>query len=137
LDVTIQAQIIGLLSELRQTFGMSILFITHNLGIVRDVADRVAVMYAGQIVEEGPASEVLARPLHPYTRALLASVPELGATPGRLPSIEGTVPSLGSWPSGCRFHPRCAQAQPDCSRSMPELREEGSQRRVRCPYAPA
>src|SRR6185503_7693798 len=106
LDVTIQAQIIELLRELKQTFGMSILLITHNLGIVADIADRVAVMYAGQIVELAPARELLSRPLHPYTQALMNSVPKLGANVQRLTAIRGTVPQLGAFPSGCRFHPR-------------------------------
>src|SRR6266516_4003670 len=115
LDVTIQAQIIELLRDLKQKLGMAILLITHNLGIVGDLADRVAVMYAGQIVEIAPANEILRRPLHPYTQALMHSVPNLGARSGRLIAIPGNVPQLGAFPDGCRFHPRCPKAQTDCS----------------------
>jgi oligopeptide/dipeptide ABC transporter ATP-binding protein len=134
LDVTIQAQIIELLGELKRQLGMSILLITHNLGIVGDLADRVAVMYAGQIVESAPAKELLKRPLHPYTRALMNSVPKLGGQHGRLNAIGGVVPQPGAFPSGCRFHPRCPMAQPSCSRMEPELMEVESGRWVRCPY---
>ena len=134
LDVTIQAQILELLRELQQRLGMAILLITHNLGIVGDMADRVAVMYAGQIVEEAPAAELLRRPLHPYTRALLQSVPKLGADAQRLTAIPGTVPRLGEYPPGCRFAPRCAMAKAECSASFPELVELESQRWVRCPF---
>jgi len=133
LDVTIQAQIIELLLELKQTFGMSILLITHNLGIVGDIADRVAVMYAGQIVELAPASELLSRPLHPYTQALMNSVPKLGAETQRLTAIGGTVPQPGAFPSGCRFHTRCPKAQPECSQKPPQLLEVEPGRWVRCP----
>ena len=134
LDVTIQAQIIELLRELKQRLGMSILLITHNLGIVGDIADRVAVMYAGQIVELAPASQLLTRPLHPYTQALMNSVPKLGGNTARLTAIGGNVPSLGAFPGGCRFHPRCPKAQPDCSEKPPELVEIEPGRWVRCPY---
>jgi peptide/nickel transport system ATP-binding protein len=134
LDVTIQAQIIELLRELKQTFGMSILLITHNLGIVGDIADRVAVMYAGQIVEMAPARELLSRPLHPYAQALMNSVPKLGADVERLTAIGGTVPQLGAFPPGCRFHPRCPKAQPECSEKPPQLAEVEPGRWVRCPY---
>jgi oligopeptide/dipeptide ABC transporter ATP-binding protein len=135
LDVTIQAQIIELLLQLKQQFGMAILLITHNLGIVGDLADRAAVMYAGQIVESGPAKEVLRNPLHPYTKALIDSVPEIGASAARLKTIPGAVPKLGSWPSGCRFHPRCPQAQPVCAEKAVELLEAVPGHWVRCPYA--
>ncbi len=134
LDVTIQAQIIELLRDLRQHLGMAILLITHNLGIVGDLADDVAVMYAGQIVENGPAREVLRRPLHPYTWALIQSVPELGAEVERLTAIPGTVPLPGAFPSGCRFHPRCPKAQPSCSTQVPELAAAENLREVRCPF---
>src|SRR5262245_53015268 len=136
LDVTIQAQIIELLQDLRQRFGMSILLITHNLGIVGDLADDVAVMYAGQIVETGSVRDVLHQPLHPYTKALIQSVPELGANSDRLTAIPGTVPTLGAFPSGCRFHPRCGEARPTCSVDRPALEIRG-QREVRCPFAVA
>ena len=134
LDVTIQAQIIDLLRELKERLGMGILLITHNLGLLRDFADRVLVMYAGQIVEEGSARKVLEDPLHPYTRALLASVPQLGAEHERLISIPGSVPQLGEWPRGCRFHPRCPQRQPPCDDHVPAVIEPSLGRRVRCPY---
>ena len=134
LDVTIQAQIIELLVRLRQQLGMAILLITHNLGIVGDIADEVAVMYAGQIVETAPARALLRRPLHPYTRALINSVPRLDSTAGRLATIAGAVPRLGAFPSGCRFHPRCPIARPECSQSPPALVEVEPGRRVRCPF---
>ena len=134
LDVTIQAQILDLLRDLKQRLGMAILLITHNLGIVGDIADRVAVMYAGQIVELAPARELLSRPLHPYTRALMASVPKLGNAAARLTTIPGTVPRLGNFPTGCRFAPRCPIAKPECVRSMPELIEVEAGRWVRCPF---
>ena len=137
LDVTIQAQILELLRDLRQRLGMSVLLITHNLGIVGEMADRVAVMYAGQIVECGPALELLQRPLHPYSRALIASVPRLAGGGTRLSTIPGNVPSRlggGDLPAGCRFAPRCSIARPECSKSMPELVEVEPRRWVRCPY---
>lgn len=133
LDVTIQAQIIDLLRDLKQRLGMSILLITHNLGIVGDIADRVAVMYAGQIVEMATASEMLARPLHPYTQALIASVPKLEGGTTRLRAISGTVPHPGAFPLGCRFHPRCAKAQEECDEKVPDLIEVEPGRWVRCP----
>jgi oligopeptide/dipeptide ABC transporter ATP-binding protein len=113
---------------------MSILLITHNLGIVGDMADRVAVMYAGQVVELAPALDLLRRPLHPYTRALMNSVPKLSGGLKRLLAIPGTVPSLGNFPPGCRFAPRCPIAKPECSRAVPELLEVEPGRWVRCPY---
>ena len=134
LDVTIQAQILELLQDLKARLGMSILLITHNLGIVGDIADRVAVMYAGQVVELAPALELLRRPLHPYTRALMNSVPKLGREQQRLEAIPGNVPQLGRFPAGCRFHPRCPKAQADCAQQAPELVEVEAGRWVRCPY---
>jgi oligopeptide/dipeptide ABC transporter ATP-binding protein len=135
LDVTIQAQIMELLRGLKQQLGMAILLITHNLGIVGDLADRAAVMYAGQIVESGPADELLRNALHPYTQALIDSVPEIGSGAARLKTIPGTVPQLGALPSGCRFHPRCPQAQPICGQKAIELIESPPGRWVRCPYS--
>ena len=134
LDVTIQAQILDLLRDLKKRMGMAILLITHNLGIVGDMADRVAVMYAGQIVELAPARELLSRPLHPYTRALMNSVPRLGGEAERLSAIPGNVPRIGNFPPGCRFAPRCPIARPDCSEKVPELLEVEPGRWVRCPY---
>ncbi len=134
LDVTIQAQILELLHDLKQRLGMAILLITHNLGIVGDMADRVAVMYAGQIVELAPAHELLGRPLHPYTRALMASVPKLSGDVERLTAIPGNVPRIGNFPPGCRFAPRCPIAKPQCSAEAPTLVEVDPQRWVRCPF---
>ena len=134
LDVTIQAQILDLLRDLKQRLGMAILLITHNLGIVGDMADRVAVMYAGQIVELAPARKLLRRPLHPYTRALMASVPKLSGGAERLTAIPGNVPRIGQFPPGCRFAPRCPIAKPECSSVIPELVEVEPQRWVRCPF---
>jgi oligopeptide/dipeptide ABC transporter ATP-binding protein len=113
---------------------MSILLITHNLGLLRDFADRVLVMYAGQIVEEGSTSDILDNPLHPYTRALIKSVPQLGGEDERLLSIPGNVPQLGEWPTGCRFHRRCPEARPECSSMAVRLTGEIGRRRVRCPF---
>jgi oligopeptide/dipeptide ABC transporter ATP-binding protein len=134
LDVTIQSQILDLLRQLKSTLGMSMLLITHNLAIIKDIADKVAVMYAGQIVEMGPAAEVIRNPLHPYTRALINSVPRIGAHEERLQAIGGNVPQLGAWPPGCRFHPRCPTVRDYCKTEMPELRPVGNGRFVRCPY---
>lgn len=134
LDVTIQAQILDLLKDLKQRLGMSILLITHNLGIVGDIADKVAVMYAGQIVELSPALELLRKPLHPYTKALMNSVPQLTGGPARLQAIPGTVPAPGNYPIGCRFFPRCPSAQPPCDTKMPELVEVEPNRWVRSLY---
>jgi peptide/nickel transport system ATP-binding protein/oligopeptide transport system ATP-binding protein len=134
LDVTIQAQILELLLELKRRLGMSILLITHNLGIVGDVADRVAVMYAGQIVELAPARDLLRRPLHPYTKALMNSVPKLSGGAARLTTIPGNVPRIGNFPPGCRFAPRCPVVRPECSQSRPELMEVEKGRWARCPF---
>lgn len=134
LDVTIQAQILDLLRDLKQRLGMAMLLITHNLGIVGDLADRVAVMYAGQIVELAPARELLRRPLHPYTKALINSVPKLSSGAQRLTAIPGNVPRIGNFPSGCRFAPRCPMARPECSQAVPELVEVEAGRWVRCPF---
>jgi oligopeptide/dipeptide ABC transporter ATP-binding protein len=134
LDVTIQAQILELLHGLKQRLGMAILLITHNLGIVGDMADRVAVMYAGQIVELAPAKELLRRPLHPYTKALMNAVPKLAGGANRLSAIPGNVPRIGNFPPGCRFAPRCPIAKPECSERIPELVEVEAGRFVRCPF---
>jgi peptide/nickel transport system ATP-binding protein len=135
LDVTIQAQILDLLRELKQRLGMAILLITHNLGIVGDMADRVAVMYAGQVVELAPARELLRRPLHPYTRALMNSVPKLAGDADRLSAIPGNVPRIGNFPPGCRFYPRCPSARPECANTLPELVEFEPGHWARCLYA--
>lgn len=113
---------------------MAILLITHNLGIVGDIADRVAVMYAGQIVEMSPARALLQSPSHPYTRALMNSVPKLSGGSQRLQAIPGNVPNLGAMPTGCRFHPRCPVVKEDCSRQEPQLQITTGDRLVRCPH---
>jgi len=133
LDVTVQAQLIELLRDLKQRTGMGLLLITHNLGVVADVADRVAVMYAGEIVETGPAPNILHHPRHPYTRALIASVPVLGATGDRLAAIPGTVPVPGEVAMGCRFAPRCPYIRLECRETHPVLAEAGPAQ-VRCPW---
>jgi oligopeptide/dipeptide ABC transporter ATP-binding protein len=133
LDVTTQAQILDLLQELKQRVGMALLLITHNLALVGNLAQRLFVMYAGRIVESGPAREVLSRPRHPYTRALVQSVPRLGQTPARLSAIEGHVPSPGANLPGCSFAPRCPIARPECSQAVPALLESDGWF-VRCPF---
>ena len=131
LDVTIQAQILDLMRRLQAELGMSILFITHNLGVVAEIADRVAVMYAGRVVEEGDVHDVFAAPRHPYTRALLASMPVLGSRE-RLAAIPGQVPSAANLPDGCAFAPRCPLAADACRAAPPPLEDTGDGHRVRC-----
>lgn len=130
LDVTVQAEILDLLRDMRQTFNLALLLITHDLGVVAEMAHRVAVMYSGNIVEEGPVARVLREPAHPYTRALLASIP--GARPGsRLHAIGGTVPALDQRPSGCRFAPRCVSRFEPCDR-MPAMYRVTAGHDARC-----
>jgi peptide/nickel transport system ATP-binding protein len=131
LDVTIQAQVLDLLREMRDRFALSILLISHDLGIIAGHADRVAVMYAGRILEQGPVRDVFRSPAHPYTRALLASVPKRGAF-GRLQAIEGHVPALASLPVGCAFAPRCAEAGDECRLEPPASALVGPDHVVRC-----
>jgi len=123
LDVTVQAQIMDLLKGLRAETGMSMLFITHDLGLSMEVADRLAVMYAGRIVEAGPAREVYTHPTHPYTRGLVDSMPRRTKKGQRLKPIPGAPPSLVALPAGCPFHPRCARAIERCTQERPKLRE--------------
>jgi oligopeptide/dipeptide ABC transporter ATP-binding protein len=130
LDVTVQKQILELLARLRHDLGLALLFITHDLAVVAQVADRIAVTYAGRIVEEGPAREVLERPRHPYTAGLLRASPQLVRQ--KLEPIPGTVPSLTALPSGCAFEPRCSLRRAECADAMPELRNAGPQHRARC-----
>ena len=132
LDVTIQAQILDLIDELKRDLGMGVLLITHDLGVVAQHAQRVAVMYAGRIVEQAPIAELFARPLHPYTRGLMASIPKAGTeSSGRLAEIEGMVPALTAMPAGCAFQPRCPQALARCRQERPELLGDGQHRERR------
>jgi peptide/nickel transport system ATP-binding protein len=131
LDVTIQAEILDLLKGMQRTLGLAMLLVTHDLGVIAEAADRVAVMYAGRIVEQGPVREVLDAPNHPYTRGLLASLP--GARPGEpLRAIPGSVPVLGAYPGGCAFHPRCADRFSPCAESPPALLQTSAGRQARC-----
>jgi peptide/nickel transport system ATP-binding protein len=130
LDVTIQAGILDLMRDIRERLGTAIVLITHNLGVVADVADRVVVMYAGRKVEEAPVHELFARPQHPYTNGLLGAVPRPGA--GRLREIPGRVPSLAQLPSGCAFAPRCPRADEVTRSNVPELQPIGPQHLVAC-----
>ncbi|MGY8660821.1 ABC transporter ATP-binding protein [Bradyrhizobium sp. UFLA05-109] len=114
LDVTIQAQVLGLLADLKSRHGMAMLFITHNLGVVAQIADRVAVMYAGQIVEEAPVRDIFAMPAHPYTRALFSAIPRMDRAEQTLAAIPGRVPPLTDMPKGCRFAPRCPLRREGC-----------------------
>jgi len=132
LDVTIQAQILDLLIKLKKKMGMAILLITHDMGVVAEMAERVVVMYAGKVIEEAPVRELFRAPAHPYTRGLLDSIPRLDVREDQLGTIPGNVPSLGSMPSGCRFHPRCPHACGLCAERVPELRETGGGRKVAC-----
>ncbi|HEU5170997.1 MAG TPA: ABC transporter ATP-binding protein [Gemmatimonadales bacterium] len=131
LDVTVQAQILEVLDRLQASHGMAVLLITHDLGIVAGRADRVAVMYAGQIVEEAPTVELFARPSHPYTQGLFGSIPRLSGPVQRLTPIPGTVPAPHAWPSGCRFRPRCPIVHPK-SEQMPPMLPVGPGHRMRC-----
>jgi oligopeptide/dipeptide ABC transporter ATP-binding protein len=125
LDVTVQAQILEVLARMREALGLALVVITHDLGVVAGTADRVAVMYAGRIVEEGPAEAVFADPRHPYTCGLLAAVPRIDARRRRLVPIEGSPPALAARPAGCAFHPRCAHAEDMCRIEVPLLRRVG------------
>jgi peptide/nickel transport system ATP-binding protein len=138
LDVTIQAQILDLLLKLQRERGMGMLFVTHNLGVVAEIAHRVAVMYAGRLVEEGPVGEVFRNPRHPYTLGLLASMPRLGDATRmkqageKLAAIPGVVPSLADMPEGCAFSPRCSYAIDACRTAVPALAEVNAVHRSRC-----
>ncbi len=136
LDVTIQAQVLDLMLQLKETYGTAIILITHDLGVIAEVAEKVAVMYAGKIVESGPTDPIFETPKHPYTQGLLQSIPKLGerAERGRrqLREITGIVPSLYNLPAGCRFYPRCPHALGICNQSVPDLIEVGDAHKVRC-----
>jgi peptide/nickel transport system ATP-binding protein len=136
LDVTIQAQILDLLSDLQQRLGMAILIITHDLGVIAEVADEVLVMYAGRIVESAGVNDLFADPQHPYTIGLLGSIPRIDVDRARLATIEGTVPSPNNQPAGCRFAPRCPFATQRCTLEPPPLREIAPGHRVACWKAP-
>jgi oligopeptide transport system ATP-binding protein len=131
LDVTIQAQILDLLREMKSVFNLSLLLITHDLGVIAETADHVAVMYAGRIVEFGPVREIFREPKHPYTRGLLASLPT-GKPGTRLSAIEGTVPILGALPPGCAFNPRCPDRFDRCTTAPPPDYDVGPGRTAKC-----
>lgn len=138
LDVTIQAKIIGLIKKLKEERGLGVLFITHNLSLLRHFADRVVVMYSGLILEEGSAEDVYNNPLHPYTRALLASIPQAGNhySQAKLVPIEGAIPDPVNLPSGCPFAPRCRFCSGECTSGLPELKLLGNGHRYRCILQP-
>ena len=121
LDVTIQAQILDLMNNLKKETGTSILFITHDLGVVAETCDEVAVMYCGRVVEKGAVGTIFAAPAHPYTRGLLASIPKLGVSVDQLESIPGNVPNPKYMPKGCKFEPRCPQAFDKCREEEPDF----------------
>ncbi|MEO8680002.1 MAG: ABC transporter ATP-binding protein [Vicinamibacterales bacterium] len=131
LDVTVQAQILELLRDMKREFDLSLLLITHDLGVIAETADHVAVMYAGRIVEQGPVREIFRNPKHPYTQGLLASIPD-GAAGSRLKAIEGTVPNLAALPPGCSFAPRCAERMPICDTAFPPVTSINPDHSVRC-----
>jgi peptide/nickel transport system ATP-binding protein len=135
LDVTIQAQILELLAEMKARFGMAVMLITHAMGVVAEVAERVAVMYAGRVVEEAPVAELFARPRHPYTQGLIRSIPRIdraGGRKARLAAIAGVVPSLIDPPPGCRFAPRCEFVRPSCTSAAPRFREVAPGHKMAC-----
>jgi len=137
LDVTVQAQVLTLLRELQQRFGMAMLFITHNLGVVADICDRVAVMYAGQIVEIAGVDALFRAPGHPYTDGLLRAMPQLGRRGERLAVVPGVPPMPWAMPEGCRFHPRCPHEQPICRGAAPALHPTAPGQLSRCVRAEA
>jgi oligopeptide/dipeptide ABC transporter ATP-binding protein len=132
LDVTVQAQILELLDRIRSRRQMAVLLITHDLGVVAGRTDRVMVMYAGQLVESAPTGRLFGGPAHPYTRALLRSMPRLTGPVERLASIPGSVPDPAAWPTGCRFHPRCADRITPCAGEVPPWRAVAAGQEARC-----
>ncbi|MBN8478639.1 MAG: ABC transporter ATP-binding protein, partial [Burkholderiales bacterium] len=126
LDVSIQAQIIQVLKRLARDHGTAVMLVTHDMGVIAETADRVAVMYAGRIVEVGPVADVIHRPKHPYTVGLMGSIPSIGAARERLAQIDGSMPRLDAIPSGCAFHPRCPRAIDRCLRERPDLEDAGA-----------
>jgi len=134
LDVTVQAEILDLLRDMRRQFSLSLLLITHDLGVVAEMADNVAVMYGGRVVEQAPVATLLEAPNHPYTRGLLACLPERSGS-GRLTDIPGTVPPLGQLPAGCAFAPRCPEREPRCETAVPPLVDVTADHSSRCIHA--
>ena len=132
LDVTIQAQILNLALDLRDEFGMAMMLITHDMGVVAQMADRVVVMYAGEVVETAPVETLFTAPAHPYTRLLLRSIPSAKVTQDVLPVIDGTTPPATAFPPGCRFHPRCPLAEAGCAAQAPGLETVGDGHLARC-----
>ena len=133
LDVTIQAQILNLMKDLQKEMGMSILFITHDLGVIAQLCDEVAVMYAGRVVEEASVFDLFKNPVHPYTKSLLESIPKMDTTSkSLLNTIEGNVPDIYNLPSGCRFHPRCEFAQDICKKEVPKIEKYNDDHLVAC-----
>ena len=135
LDVTVQAQIMALLHELKEESQLALILITHDLGVVAEVADRVAVMYAGQVVEDAPVRTLFSSPAHPYTQGLMASIPRLGQRGSRLPALRGAPPTLSAPPTGCPFHPRCAYGRPVCLDRLPPLRPVEEDHSSACHFA--
>jgi oligopeptide/dipeptide ABC transporter, ATP-binding protein, C-terminal domain len=134
LDVTVQAQVMELLAELQHELRMGLVLITHDLGVVADVADRIAVMYAGRIVETSPVHDIYKAPAHPYTKGLLRSIPRLDQKGRELYAVKGLPPNLLHIPPGCAFHPRCPQARPVCRTGIPPLYEVDEDRRSACHF---
>ena len=132
LDVTIQAQILDLIADLRRRLGMAIMLITHDLGVVAEVCDRVVVMYAGEVVEQGAVAEIFNNPRHPYTEGLMRAIPRLGRSTERLAVIPGAVPAATNWPAGCRFHTRCPYAWDLTREQHPELVDVSATHAARC-----
>ncbi|WP_374673432.1 ABC transporter ATP-binding protein [Ideonella sp.] len=128
LDVSIQAQVIGLLRRLAREHGTAVMLVTHDMGVIAEACDRVAVMYAGRVVETGPVAEVIHRPAHPYTRGLMAAIPSLADGMDRLAQIDGAMPRLDAIPGGCAFHPRCAQVHAPCRVDRPDMLDAGATR---------
>ena len=134
LDVTVQAQILELLARLQEERGMALILVSHDLGVIAEHTDEVAVMYAGRIVEHGPGESIIGAPFHPYTRGLLNSIPHVdGPRTERLTPIPGSPPSAVNLPSGCAFHPRCPLARPSCEREVPSLQSVVPGHRIACP----
>ena len=131
LDVTIQAQVLNLIRRLQRELNLALVLVTHDFGVVAAMADRVAVMYGGQVVETGSVEDIIRRPRHPYTKALLASIPT-GEAGARIEALAGSVPHAAAMPSGCRFHPRCPAALPACQTTEPILEPARDGRVMRC-----